>query len=166
MVHIGTYEELLASSSAFAQLLEDINQHGQEQQSQAVSFVNQQSMIGSINSEKEKEDGDEDMNPLATNLETKQEGVVKWNVYISYLRAGVGIILGFALIVLIFSMQQGIAMYSNWWLAAWSNEESRRHQNSTNCAHIRDKKTDGIDTMSESEWNRHRNHRFYTFCGS
>ncbi len=164
MVEIGTYQELLASSSAFAQLLEDINQHEQEQKSRTVSFINQQSIISSINSE--KEDGDDDINPLATNLETKQEGSVKWNIYVSYLRAGVGMILGVVLIVLIFSMQQGIAMYSNWWLAAWSNEESRRHQNSTNCAHMREKKTDGIDTMSESEWNRHRNHRFYTFCGS
>ncbi len=160
MVHMGTYEELLISSSTFAQLLEDINQHEQEQRS--VSFSNQQSMIGSISSE--KEDLEEDINLLPKNLETKQEGIVKWNVYISYLRAGVGVIIGFVLIVIIFSIQQAIGIYSNWWLAAWSNDESRRHRNLTTCMNMRDKKTDEIHRMNDVEWNTHRDRRFYIFC--
>ncbi|CAF3730585.1 unnamed protein product [Rotaria sp. Silwood1] len=52
-------------------LLEDINQHEQEQQ-QPVSLLNQQSMVGSINSEKDNVD-EQDINSLSKNLETKQE---------------------------------------------------------------------------------------------
>jgi hypothetical protein len=162
MVQMGTYGELLESSSTFAQLLEDINQHEQQEQ-QSVSLSNQQSMIGSISSE--KEDVEEDIHSVPKNLETKQEGTVKWNVYISYLRAGIGVILGLILIVIIFSTQQAIGIFSNWWLASWSNDESRRHRNLTNCMGIRDKKTDEIHRMSDVEWNTYRNRRFYIFCG-
>jgi hypothetical protein len=156
---MGTYEELIVSSPTFAQLLEDINQHVLEQQS--VSFTNQQSMIGSISSE--KGDDEEDMN--ASPLETKQEGTVKRDVYTSYLRTGVGIILGPLSILIIFSTNQAIGIYSNWWLATWSNDESLRHQNLTNCTNILDKKSDEISRMSDIEWNRHRDRRFYIFCG-
>ncbi|CAF3773412.1 unnamed protein product [Rotaria sp. Silwood1] len=104
MVQMGTYEELLVSSTSFTQLLENINQHEQEQQ-QPLSLLNQQSMISSINSETDNID-EEDINSLPKNLETKQKGTVKWNVYVSYLRAGVGVILGFLLIIIIFATQQ------------------------------------------------------------
>ncbi|CAF2915966.1 unnamed protein product, partial [Rotaria sp. Silwood2] len=133
MIQIGTYEELLVFSSTFAQLLEDINQHQQEQQS--ISLSDQQSIVDSINSEKNKAD-EEDINKLPKNLETKQEGTVNLNVYVSYLQAGVGVILGLLLIIITFGSQQVISIYSNWWLAAWSNDESRRSQNSTNCMSI------------------------------
>ncbi|CAF5005137.1 unnamed protein product [Rotaria sp. Silwood1] len=160
MVQMGTYEELLVSSTSFAQLLEDINQHEQQQ---PVSLLNQQSMIGSINSENDNID-EEDINSLPKNLETKQKGTVKWNVYISYLRAGIGVILGFLLIIIIFGIQQTIAIYSNWWLAAWSNDENHHYQNSTNCMIIQNKKNDRIYQMNAIEWNTYRNHRFYIFC--
>lgn len=159
---MGTYEELLQSSSTFAQLLEDINQHEQEQQS--ISLRNRRATtIGSINSQ--NEDLEEDINLLPNNIETKQEGTVKWNVYISYIRAGIGVIFGFILIAIIFSTQQTIAMYSNWWLARWSNDESRRHQNLTNCMNVQEKKRDEIHRMNDIEWNAHRDRRFYTYCG-
>ncbi|CAF4341256.1 unnamed protein product, partial [Rotaria sordida] len=152
MVQMGTYEELLVSSSLFAQLLEDINQHEQQQ---PVSLLNQQSMIGSINSEKDNVE-EEDINSLPKNAETKQKGTVKLNVYVSYLRAGICVILGFLLITIIFLTQQAITIYSNWWLAAWSNDESHHHnQNSTNCMVIQDKKNDGIYQMNDIEWNKY-----------
>ncbi|CAF1199030.1 unnamed protein product, partial [Rotaria sordida] len=164
MIQMGTYEELLVSSPSFAQLLEDINQHEQQQQQQPASLLNQQSMIGSINSEKDNVE-EEDINSLPKNLETKQKGTVKLNVYVSYLRAGIGVSLGFLLIIIIFSTQQAITIYSNWWLAAWSNDESHHHnQNSTNCMVIQDKKNDRIYQMNDIEWNTYRNRRFYIFC--
>jgi hypothetical protein len=158
MVQMGTYEELIASSLTFAQLLEDINQHVREQRS--VSFSNQLS----INSEKQDVE-EEDVNPLANNAETKQEGTVKWTVYVSYFQAGVGVILGVGLIVIIFAAQQAIDIYSNWWLAAWSNDEGRRYQNMTSCMNIRDNKTDKIHKMNDIEWNAHRAQRYYIFSG-
>ncbi|CAF3558667.1 unnamed protein product [Rotaria sp. Silwood1] len=161
MIQMGTYEELLLSSSIFAQLLENINQHEQKQQTDSLS--NQQSRIGSISSEKENSD-EEDINVLPKNLETKSEGTVKWNVYISYLRAGVGVIFGFLLIIIIFSIQQTISIYNNWWLAAWSDDENRRHhQNLTNCMVTQDKKIDTIYQMNDIEWYTHRDRRFYIF---
>ena len=159
---MGTYAELLSSSSIFAQLLEDINQHEQEQHS--VALLNQRSMVGSISSEKDDQE-DECMNLRGKNIETKQEGTVKWNVYVSYIQAGVGVIFGFLIIVFVFSAQQVTSIYSNWWLAAWSNDESRRYQNSTNCMNTRDKITDDIQRMSDAEWNTYRNRQYYLFCG-
>ncbi|CAF4578087.1 unnamed protein product [Rotaria sp. Silwood2] len=166
MVQMGTYEELLVSSPLFAQLLEDINQHEQEQeQQQPISLLNQQSMIASINSENDNVD-EENINSLTQNLETKQEGTVKWNVYVLYIRSGIGVILGFLLIIILFATQQTIAIYSNWWLVTWTNDESRRHhQNSTNCVAIQDKKIDKIYRMNSIEWYTYRDRRFYIFCG-
>ncbi|CAF2833335.1 unnamed protein product, partial [Rotaria sp. Silwood2] len=165
MVQMGTYEELLVSSPLFAQLLEDINQHEQEQeQQQPISLLNQQSMIASINSENDNVD-EENINSLTQNLETKQEGTVKWNVYVLYIRSGIGVILGFLLIIILFATQQTIAIYSNWWLVTWTNDESRRHhQNSTNCVAIQDKKIDKIYRMNSIEWYTYRDRRFYIFC--
>ena len=162
MVQMGTYEELLTSSTAFAELLEDINQH--ERKERSISYTNQQSMIGSISSE--KDDDDEEKTFLPTNPEVKQEGTVKWIVFVSYLRAGFGVIPGFILIVVIFSAQQALATFANWWLAAWSNDENNRHRNSTDCLRIRHNKSEEIYNMSNVEWDRHRNRRFYTYCGS
>jgi hypothetical protein len=157
MIEMGTYAELLTTSASFAQLLEDINQHEEEQQ--PVPFSTQQSRIGSICSEKE------DVELLPTSIETKKEGTVKWHVYVAYIRAGVGILLGILLIVIVFSAQQVIDVYSNWWLAGWSDDESRRHHIVINCTNIRDVKTEKIHAMNTEEWNAHRNRRFYMFCG-
>ncbi|CAF5192693.1 unnamed protein product, partial [Rotaria sp. Silwood1] len=46
-------------------------------------------------------------------LETKQEGTVNWKVYLSYLQAGIGVISGCLLIIIIFGSQQIISIYSN-----------------------------------------------------
>ncbi|CAF3541135.1 unnamed protein product, partial [Rotaria sp. Silwood2] len=89
MIQIGTKEELIVSSPIFAQLLVDINQHEQGQPSD--SFSNQQSIVKPINSEKEDPD-EEDNSLLPKSLETKQQGTMNWNVYISYLRAGIGLL--------------------------------------------------------------------------
>ena len=160
MVQMGTYEELLESSLKFAELLQDINQHVREQRS--ASFSNQRSIISTIS---EKEDIEEEEDLLTKNIETKQEGTVKLGVYISYFRSGIGVVLGFILTVAIFSTHQVINIYSNWWLAAWSDDESRRYQNLTNCMDKKDNKTVKILKMNENEWNAHRTQRYYIFCG-
>ena len=160
MTSMGTYEELLGSSPSFAQLLEDIHQHEQEQKSNAL--LTQQSMIGSINSE--KDDGEE-TNAAPTNTETKQQGTVQWHVYVAYLRAGAGLVLGSALVLVIFSSQQLASVYSNWWLAVWSDDETLRHQNETSCNDKQDEKMLRIQLMNDKEWKAHRDQRFYTFAG-
>ncbi|CAF5123376.1 unnamed protein product, partial [Rotaria sp. Silwood1] len=65
-----------------------------------------------------------------------------------------------------FSIQQTISIYNNWWLAAWSDDENRRHhQNLTNCMVTQDKKIDTIYQMNDIEWYTHRDRRFYIFYG-
>ncbi|CAF4411710.1 unnamed protein product, partial [Adineta steineri] len=70
MIQMGTYNELISSSSSFAHLLEDINQ--QEQQQSAANIQQQQSIISSTYSEKEDED------EVMSNIDTKQQGAIKW----------------------------------------------------------------------------------------
>ena len=157
---MGTYEELLATSTSFAQLLEDIHQHEQELISNALTT--QQSAIGSISSEK---DSDDEKETLPTNLETKQQGTVRWHVYVAYLRAGVGLVLGVALILILFSAQQIVSISSDRWLADWSADNTRRYRNVTNCNNKLDQKVVRIQLMSDREWKIHRDQRFYIFAG-
>jgi len=155
---MGNYEELLASSSSFTRLLGDIHQHQLEEQ-QSIEFQRQQSIIDPTTPE--TEDAKETLSPL-TNVETKQEGVVKWHVYTTYLRAGVGLFFGFILITGIFSVREFIAVFSDRWLARWSDDESHRYRVFNNCTNT---SKSMIKLMSETEWNNHRNHRFYIYCG-
>ncbi|CAF4435345.1 unnamed protein product, partial [Adineta steineri] len=94
----------------------------------------------------------------------KEEGTVKWSVYVSYLRAGIGVCIGILLVVVVFSAQQATSIYVDWWLAEWSNDEGHRHHVYTNCTNVTDEKTNKIRLMNETEWNVHRHNRFYTFC--
>lgn len=157
MIQIGTYAELLSSSTTFPRLL---NQFQNEQQS--VSLTKYGSRGDSTSLAKEEE---EEVTEMPTNDESKQEGNVKWNVYVSYLRAGVGVVLSLFLIIAFFSIQQAIDLYSKWWLAQWSNDEGHRHQNNVNCTNLTDQKIHRIRSMNDSEWNDYRNNRFYTYAG-
>jgi hypothetical protein len=167
MAEMGTYGDLLSSSASFARLLEDINQHHQaqkqEQEQKSVSLATQISRISFRNSENGEEE-DEEKKSLPTNLETKQEGTVKFGVYRSYLQAGVNVILGLFCILIVFSAQQATSLYSNWWLAEWSNDESDRYRVYKNCTNVLDQTTNRIRLMNDTEWNEHRDQRFYTFC--
>jgi hypothetical protein len=158
VTHMGTYEELLTSSSSFAHLLDDIHQHKLEEQ-QSVDFRKQQSTIDPINSQ--TDDAKEALTP-PVNVETKQEGMVKWHVYTSYLRAGVGLFLGFILMTGIFSAREFIAVCSDRWLGIWSDDESQRYRPFNNCTNTSEST---IKSMNETEWTNHRNHRFYIYCG-
>jgi hypothetical protein len=158
VTHMGTYEELLASSSSFAHLLDDIHQHELEEQ-QSIELQKEQSTVDLTIPET---DGAKDALLPPTNVETKQKGMVKWHVYAAYLRAGIGLFLGFILITGIFSIREFIAVFSDRWLVKWSDDESHRYRVFSNCTNI-SKST--IQLMSDAEWNNHRNHRLYFYCG-
>ena len=87
-------------------------------------------MVESIISEKESED---DPTSGPANVGIQLEGNIRWHVYFSYLRAGVGALLGCYLIIGMFSTYEIISIASGWWLVSWSNDESRRYLNSTSC---------------------------------
>lgn len=98
--------------------------------------------------------------------DARQEGIVKASVYINFIRAGIGIV-GGILLILIFSVYQGLAMFSNWWLAVWSESEGQRSgtgyecRNETILSHNNTWKN-----MSETKWKQYRDTRFYVYAGS
>lgn len=161
MIQIGTYTELL-SSKLFVDLIEDINQHQLEKKveydQESVSLRKQSSKIDP------EIEAEESLASLPTNIETKQEGTVKWNVYVSYLRAGIGLIPGIFIILIIFSVQQAISIFSIWWIAEWSDDESYRDAVFQNCTNKIDIQTNRIHSMNETQWKKHQNERFYTYC--
>src|ERR1700728_1690806 len=148
MIQMGTYTELMSSSSSFADLLEDI--HQQEQESK-INIQQQQSIISSIQSEKDNEED------VITNIDTKQEGSLQWNIYISYIKAGLGCVFGFFFILLIYVAHEGISLYSRWWLATWSDDESHRYRNFNNCTSNISKNVNNIRSMTDNQWNTYRN---------
>ena len=157
MVQMGTYTQLITSSSIFARVLDNIYQR-----EHSINLQKQQSIISSISSVHEEE---KEINSIPTNVEIKEEGSVKWHVYVAYLRAGIGIVFGCLLIVFMFSTQQVAAILSSWWLAIWSDDESHRHHILNNCTAMIIHKNNTIHDMNNIEWNIHRNRRFYILCG-
>ncbi len=162
MMQTGTYEELLASSSSFRRLLEHIHQQEREQHTPPLDLKQRRMTRCVIFAE----DNHESV-PLmgSQNIETKEEGSVKWHVYISYLRAGAGLIFGVLLLVLIFGLREATSVFNSWWLAKWSNDEGYRHRQLTNCTKIVNEKLNMIRSMNGTEWNQYRNKRFYYYCG-
>ncbi|CAF0825031.1 unnamed protein product [Rotaria sp. Silwood1] len=158
MVQMGTYVELLSSSSSFTRLLEDIHQY--EKHFRA-NIQKQKSIISSIQFEKDNEEG---LINLHTHIDKKQEGKIQWHVYKSYLKAGLGSVFGFIIILFIFTIQQATMMYSSWWLATWSDDESHRYSSFNNCTSGTMEKVNNIRLMNDIEWNAHRNERFYIYC--
>ncbi|CAF1560439.1 unnamed protein product, partial [Rotaria sordida] len=157
MVQIGTYTDLLDSSTSFARLLDDIHQFEQQH---SIELHQQQSILSSTCS-----NVDEEMLTFSKNVETKQKGAVKWHVYIVYLKAGVGIIMGLFIVIILSSVQEATSIFSNWWLAKWNDDESYRYRISNNCTSIQNNNNNTVWSMSNAEWNNHRNRRFYIYCG-
>lgn len=162
MIQKGTYAELLSSSRSLIDLIRNISQ----QQSDKQSEYDQESVAFSrLSSKLDPEvEADGKLTSAPENIETKQEGMVKWNVFVSYLRAGIGVIPGLLLILVIFTVHQAISILSTWWLAKWSDDEGHRHSVFGNCTNTVDQQTNSIRSLDETQWNEHRNQRFYTYC--
>ncbi|CAF4159510.1 unnamed protein product, partial [Rotaria sordida] len=156
MIQIGTYTDLLTSSTSFARLLDDIHQFEQQH---SIELYQQQSIISSTCS-----DIDEEMLALSKNTETKHKGTVKSHVYAEYLKASVGIIMGLFIVIILSSVREGTSIFSNWWLAKWSDDESYRYRILNNCTNIQNNNNNTVWSMSNAEWNNHRNQRFYIYC--
>jgi hypothetical protein len=174
---MGTYNDLLASSSLFCRLLDDTHQNEQkdpareEEPEHPVDLQDEdeeehpgdlhrpQLTINSTSSQK-----DDERLVQSTSVETKQSGTLKWHVYLTYLRSGAGIVIGFLLVSLVSAAQQGAFIFSSWWLAAWNDDESYRHTTLNNCTASQQNNT--IWYMTDAEWTHYRNRRFYIYCGS
>ena len=156
---MGSYKELFASSSSFIDLLGDIHQH-ELKEHQSLELQKQSTIVDPI---KPEADDKKDALSAPTNVEIKQEGIVRWHVYSDYLRSGVGLIFGLILLVGIFSAREFIAIFSDRWLAKWSDDEGRRYRPLNNCTN--NTAAGSIQLMSDAKWNDHRNHRFYIYFG-
>ncbi|CAF2103986.1 unnamed protein product [Rotaria magnacalcarata] len=156
MVQYGTFTDLLTSSSSFARLLDDIHQFEQQN---SIELHQQLSIISSTDS-----DIDGEILALSKNVEIKQKGKVKWHVYAAYLKAGFGIIVGLFVIFILSSLREALSMFSSWWLARWSDEESYRYQDLNNCTSLATNNNHTEWSMTNKEWNNHRNQRFYVYC--
>lgn len=98
--------------------------------------------------------------------DARQEGIVKASVYINFIRAGIGIV-GGILLVLIFCVYQGLGMFSNWWLAIWSESESQRYGIGYECRNETILLQNNTwKNMSETKWKHYRDSRFYIYAGS
>lgn len=157
---MGTYTDLLDSSSSCAHLFQDTYEHNQNH---PADLQKQRSIIDSNSIKKEVEE--EIFTRLPTNVETKQEGTVKWHVYASYLKAGGNMLVSFLLIALFFVVQQTTTIFGNWWLARLNDDESQRHGLFTNCSKVSIRENNIILLMNDTEWNEHRNLQFYIYCG-
>ena len=163
MTHLGTYNELLASSSSFAKLLEDIHQHKKEKEEPGGTTRSLHASKQSL--QVPGGDDDEEISALVDDVDIKQEGTVGWRVYRSFIRAGLGSLLVVAVLVMLFVIQQTTTMFSRWWLASWSDDENHRHQIFYNCTKFQEQtKIDRIRRMSLTEWNDYRNNRLMTYC--
>jgi len=165
MVEIGTYKGLLGTSSSFRCLLENIHQQeeqAEEQMEPEANIQRRRSTECVTFSEKENEDG---LLIDSSNSETKEEGSVKWHVYIAYLQAGVGLVFGVLLLILVFGFREVASIFYSWWLAKWSADEGHRHHQLNNCTKIVNEQINMIRSMNDIEWEKYRNSRFYFYCG-
>ena len=162
MVETGTYAELLASSSSFNRLLENI--HQQEQKQERAGIPEHKRMLGSTaNAETDEEDI---ITASVVNIETKKEGSVNWHVYVAYIQAGAGLILSIFLIIVVFGLREATAVFYDRWLAEWSNDESYRHRKFNDCPNQKNEFVNTIQSMNASQWNTYQQGRFTIYSGS
>ena len=160
MVQLGTYKELLITSPAFSRLLDNIHQQKQQEHSSDVKQECAASDTGLT-------EGDTEEEPFLAedDVEMKETGAVKWHVYAGYLRAGVGLTIGPIWLIAIYTIREIISIFASRWLAEWSEDEDYRHSHSQNCTETTDQKINKIHSMTDAQWNKHRDHRFYFYCG-
>lgn len=144
-------------SPSFRELIKDIKQHSVEQPEMTETVKHQPEQKTQVG-----KDDDESQKMLPE--DTRQEGMVKFRIYASFIRAGGGIV-GGLLLPLIFSVHQAIGMFNNWWLASWSEYEGQRHAVVNNCTSAIVTQNNVARAMSDTEWNQYRNIRFYVYCG-
>ena len=156
-MRMGTYEDLLANSSAFTQLLKNIDQHERDQDMQRRQSIQNDPISNQGEEEKPL--------ILSEHHEAHEKGSVKLRVYLDYLRAGLGGLSVSIFILLTFIVYQISSMSFSWWLAKWSEKEGHRHAALTNCTKPMTAEIEQIRTMTETEWNHQRDRTYYTVCG-
>lgn len=156
MTNMGTYTELINTSQSFRRLLDNI--HQQEEQS-----VDKDQIYPAKSISVSERDDEEDLLLPIEDVEMKREGAVHWRVYVSYLRAGAGFLLGIIFIACMFSLRELASVFNYWWLAKWSDDENYRYRNLSNCTDLNDERRQIVQAMNETQWKEYRNERFYSY---
>ena len=162
MAQMGTYQELLEGSESFGRLLENIHQQEQELHESATS--NELKRLSRCLTMSEADN--KELSSSTEILESREVGSVKWSVYVSYIRAGAGLIFGIFLIVLVFGVREATAIFYSWWLAQWSDDEDHRHRHFSNCTEVNDSIISTIKSMNNVEWNQYKKRKFVIYAGS
>ncbi|CAF4255005.1 unnamed protein product, partial [Adineta steineri] len=165
MIEMGTYDELLTTSSKFRCLLENINQQEEQgaEQLESLNDIQPRRITRCVTfSETENDE------PLSSsrNIEKKQENSVNSHIYISYMRAGAGFIFSTILIILLFGGREVTFIFYNWWLAKWSEDEGHRHRYWRNCTTAKNKSMNTIRSMNDTGWNHYQQQQFNIYSGS
>jgi hypothetical protein len=154
-VETGAYDHLLSVSSSFSHLLNDIHQH---EMKHSVGLHNDESKTKSTGLKKERE-----ASTTSTSTEIRRKGTVKLGVYVEYLRAGAGLILGLFLVLVVSSVREGTYVFSTWWLATWNEDENFRHHVLNNCTS--NMRNNSIWYLTDAEWTNYRDRLFYIYSG-
>ena len=97
--------------------------------------------------------------------ESKNTGSVQGNIFLRYIRASTGGIIGTIFILFLFLISSSTALLANWWLGRWSDAENIRHTSNTSgiqCSHNRQ----SIYTnMTMDEWQSIRDNYLFKFIG-
>ncbi|CAF1442641.1 unnamed protein product [Adineta ricciae] len=168
IVRVGTFGELRTDSSSFCRQLEKTIE--EEKRHRQLFGLDKRFSIGDISLADLKADEQSSIvsTPSLTlpleNTEQKPERISGWHVYVEFIRAGVGLILGFLLFLSTYCLREGIFVYNNWWLAKWTDDENYRYRVDINCTSTVDEQILGIKSMTNSEWKDHRKYRFHIYA--
>lgn len=140
--------------------MEEITQHKKEQIQPANASTQEPNVVPT-----EEPTDEQPLLPLDESAERIQNGMVNWRIHLAFVRAGVGII-GGIILPLIFVVHQSLAMFSNWWLASWSEAESKSRLEFNLCSNTSTLSSRNTTYMeSATDWYQRRNSGFYIYCG-
>lgn len=160
MVQMGAYKELLTASTTFSRLLDNIHQQKQQDYCNEMKQERAASNAALI-----ENDNEEEPFVMEDDIEAKEKGAVKWHVYVGYLRAGIGLTIGLIWLIAVYTIREIVSIVASRWLAEWSEDEDYRHSQFNNCTGTKDQKINKIHSMTDTQWNTHRDNRFYFYCG-
>eukprot|EP00760_Papus_ankaliazontas_P035045 PhM_4_TR7594/c0_g1_i4/m.47713 len=114
----GTYQQLVANSDVFAEFTRYTQAHHHDNDSSSSSDDENEMEHDSDKAKKEVLD---DENRLVDEEKREEGTTLTWRHISSYAKAGGGVYLLYATFI-IFSLNQVVAVMSNWWIAQWSSD--------------------------------------------
>lgn len=146
MIGSGSYDELMEKSPKFKQLLENIDQQKEELNDSNVHQESRAQARSMTISDSESED----FTASIVSIEAKQDGSIKFKVYLSYLQAGVGSLIGSIILVLIFGAREATSIFFHRSLALWNNDPNSHVGFYANCTEQKMESTNSSHSSKDS----------------